>query len=441
MSLYYPVRSLLRSLTLMLLLLASLSPALATTATQAEFERGLAASQRGEHQQAVKAFLQAQQAGFDKPALHYNLGVSYFRLEEYARARQQFERLARDPQWAALAHYNLGLVARRLDDPDRAADHFEQAYRRTDNNRLRALAATALDRLPVSRHDAGTTFSATVAAGYDSNVALAPDAETVNLTDNSDMFVEAGAVVNHRLSADRSSARYLFGGLHVRQYTDVSEFDQYSLRLGLNQLHMGQRWQLDLSGYVDSIYVDSSRFEQSLNFDVRARRPLAGGKVLGLRYQGGLIDGGSRYAYLDGWQQRLGINTLLPTDAGRLRLGYQLELNDRDDLARNGEFFSYSPTRHKLFVLLDRPAPGNWHYTLRGEYRYSRYDDPYRLTNGSTREVTREDHRYLAGVRGQRTLSRKTDLFLDYRYIDNDANLEAYDYARHQIMGGIEARY
>lgn len=432
---------LLRSLTMITLLFGAGPPALAATAGQAEFEQGLAASQRGEHQQAIRAFLQAQQAGFNKPALHYNLGVSYFRLEDYTKARQQFEQLSRDPQWAALAHYNLGLVARRLDDPDRAADRFEQAYQRTDNSRLRTLAATALDRLPVSRGDAGTTLSASVAAGYDSNVALAPDAETVNLTDNSDMFVEAGAVVNHRLSADRSSARYLFGGLYLRQYSDVSEFDQQSLRLGLDQLHTGQRWQLDLSGYVDTIYVDSNRFEQSLNFDVSARRALSGGKMLELHYQAGLIDSGADYTYLDGWQQRLGIDSRLPTGAGRLRLGYQLELNDRDDLARSGEFFSYSPTRHKLFVLLDRPGPGNWHYTLRGEYRYSDYTDPYRISNGTTTEVKREDHRYLAGVRGQRRLSEKTDLFLDYRYIDNDSTLEAYDYARHQIMGGIEARY
>ncbi|MDR9437726.1 MAG: tetratricopeptide repeat protein, partial [Thiohalophilus sp.] len=430
MSCYRFWRSL-QPLALVALLLGTITPALAATAGQSEFDQGLKAAQSGRHQQAIKAFLQAQQAGFDKPALHYNLGVSYFRLGDYARARQQFERLTRDPQWAALAHYNLGLVARRLDDSDRAADHFEQAYRRSDNTRLRALAATALDRLPVSRRDAGTTVSATVAAGYDSNVALAPDAETVNLSDNSDLFVEAGALINHRLSADR----YLFGGLHVRQYTDVSEYDQYSLRLGLNQLHTGQRWQLDVSGYVDTIYVDSSRFEQSLNVDVRARRPLAGGKVLGLRYQAGLIDGGSRYAYLGGWQQRLGIDGWLPTDAGRLRLGYQLELNDRDDLTQSGEFFSYSPTRHKLFVVLDRSGPGDWHYTLRGEYRYSDYADPYRISNGTITEVQREDHRYLAGVRGQRKLSEKTDLFLDYRYIDNDSTLEAYDYARHQIMG------
>ncbi len=438
---YYGFWHSLRLLTLGTVLLVTLSPVLAATAGQPDFDRGLKAAQNGQHQQAIRAFLQAQQAGFDKPALHYNLGVSYFRIEDYAKARQQFERLTRDPQWAALAHYNLGLVARRLDNSDRAADHFELAYRHTDNARLRALAATALDRLPVADRDARTTLSATVAAGYDSNVALAPDAETVNLTDNSDLFVEAGAVINHRLSADRSGARYLFGGLHVRQYTDVSEYDQQSLRLGLNQLQTGQRWQLDLSAYVDTIYVDSSRFEQALNVDVRARRPLAGGKVLGLRYQGGLIDGGSRYAYLDGWQQRLGINTLLPTDIGRLRLGYQLELNDRDDLTQSGEFFSYSPTRHSLFVVLDRSGPDNWRYILRGEYRYSDYADPYRISNGTTTEVKREDHRYLAGVRGQRKLSDKTDLFLDYRYIDNDSTLEAYDYARHQIMGGIEARY
>lgn len=430
-----------RTLAMIALLFGVDIPALAATAGEAGFEQGLAASQRGKHRQAIKAFLQAQQAGFNKPALHYNLGVSYFRLGDYAKARQRFERLTRDPQWAALAYYNLGLVARRLDDPARAADHFEQAYRRTDNSRLRALAATALDRLPVSGRDAGTTLSATVAAGYDSNVALAPDAETVNLSDNSDLFIEAGALLNHRLSADRSSARYLFGGLHVRQYTDVSEYDQQSLRLGLNQEQVLSRWRLDLRAYLDHISVDSARFERSLNVGVRARRPLGGGRDLRLHYRAGLIDAGARYAYLEGWEQRFSIDSLLATDAGALRLGYQLELNDRDDLELNGEFFSYSPVRHTLFALWKLAGPGNWRYTLRGEYRYSDYPDPYRISNGTTTEVKREDHRYLAGIRGQRYLSDKTELFMDYRYIDNDSNLEAYDYARHQLMGGIEAHF
>ncbi|MDZ7661431.1 tetratricopeptide repeat protein [Thiohalophilus sp.] len=437
-----PGRTVRFSLSLCLLLFSALTGAFAAPVGQAEFERGVAASQRGEHQQAIQAYLQAQRAGFDQPALQYNLGVSYFRLGDYAKAAQQFAQLTRDPQWAALAHYNLGLVARRLDQPDRAADHFEQAYRRSDNARLRALAASALDRLPGTRADAGTTLSATVAAGYDSNVALAPDAETVNLSDNSDLFIEAGAVVNHRLSADSTRARYLFGGLHLRQYLDVSEFDQQSLRLGFNQEQILQRWQLDLRAYLDNIHVDSDRFEQSLNIAANARRTLGGGRDLRLHYQAGLIDGGARYAYLDGWEQRLGIDSLLPTGAGWLRFGYQLELNDRDDLEQNGEFFSYSPTRHSLFARLTLPDAGHWRYTLRGEYRYSDYDDPYRISNGTgTTEVPREDHRYLVGIRAQQRLADRTALFVDYRYIDNDSNITAYDYARHQVMGGIEARY
>ncbi|MFP3874238.1 MAG: tetratricopeptide repeat protein, partial [Thiohalophilus sp.] len=408
-------RTVRHSLSLCLLLFSALSGAFAAPAGQAEFERGVAASQRGDHQQAIQAYLQAQQAGFDKPALHYNLGVSYFRLGNHAKAAQQFEQLTRDPQWTALAHYNLGLVARRLDQPDRAADHFEQAYRRSDNARLRTLAATALDRLPGTDADAGTTLSATLAAGYDSNVALAPDAETVNLSDNSDLFIDAGAVINHRLSGDNTRARYLFGGLHLRQYLDVSEFDQQSLRLGFNQEQILRRWQLDLRAYLDSIHVDSDRFEQSLNVAAHARRSLGGGRDLRLYYQAGLIDAGARYAYLDGREQRLGIDSLLPTGAGWLRVGYQLELNDRDDLEQNGEFFSYSPTRHTLFTRLSLPGSGHWRYTLRGEYRYSDYADPYRISNGTTEEVTREDHRYLVGIRAQQRLADKTALFVDYR--------------------------
>jgi len=119
-------------------------------------------------------------------------------------------------------------------------------------------------------------------------------------------------------------------------------------------------------------------------------------------------------------------------------VGYQLELNNRRDLQQGGEFFSYSPTRHSLFATVALPSVGGWQTDVRGEYRASRYKDPYRL-DGGTFEVAREDDRYGFALRASRDLSARWRVFIDYSYYRNESNLNGYDYDRHQLLAGFEA--
>ena len=57
------------------------------------FRQGIVASKQGNHTEALTAFEQAKAKGLDSAALHYNLGVSYFRLGRYQEAEQAFLRL------------------------------------------------------------------------------------------------------------------------------------------------------------------------------------------------------------------------------------------------------------------------------------------------------------------------------------------------------------
>jgi len=83
------------------------------------------------------------------------------------------------------------------------------------------------------------------------------------------------------------------------------------------------------------------------------------------------------------------------------------------------------------------PSVAGWWTDLRGEYRLSRYKDPYRL-NGGTLEIDREDHRYGVAMRAYRRLAGLWRAFIDYSYFRNDSTVDTYDYGRHQVMAGIE---
>jgi tetratricopeptide (TPR) repeat protein len=420
----------------LVLCVATGRPARAATPGAQAFEQGVQAFRAGNYQGALQSFLDARQAGLDTPGLRYDLGATYYRLGRYAEAEREFEALARDPEWAPLAHYNLGLTAQRMGRERQAAEHFEQARRATTDRNLRALAATALERLGRSPPAPRTSAVVSLAGGYDSNVTLSQDAATVGASHQSDSFVETLAAASHRLTENTARGWVAHGGLVVRRYRDLDRFDLAGLRGGLSYETDSGGLQTSAGGYFDTVYIGGNRLEQVAMVDAQVRSRLdAGGELRG-RYQLGRIAGGGGFEYLDGWQQRLSADAGFALGSAFLRVGYQLELNNRRDLQQGAEFFSASPTRHSLLATVALRELGGWQTEARGEYRVSRYRDPDRQ-NGL--EVTRKDHRYGFALRGSRPLSVLWRAFVDTSYYRDDSNLDTYDYSRYQLMVGIEA--
>ncbi|HUG77592.1 MAG TPA: hypothetical protein VML57_08930 [Burkholderiales bacterium] len=419
------------ALVLSLWLLLCALPGRAASPGGEAFDQGFKAFRAGDYAAALRSFLEARRAGMDSPQLGYNLGVTYYRLERYPEAENEFGTLARNPAWAPLAHYNLGLTAQRMGRTQQAAEHFERARRASADPRLRGLAASALEALGRAPTPARTSAVLSFGAGYDSNVTLASDA--LGRSGESDLFVEALAAASHRLSGDATRGLYAQGALLVRKHFDVERYDQFGLRLGLSREAASGRWQSGVGGYLEHIELDDDRLQQAAILDLRARRALQGGGALRARYQLALIDAGRGFRYLEGWQQRFAVEA---GPSPRFSAGYELELNDRDDLRQGAEFQSYSPTRHSLFVLAGLPDAGGWRTQARGEYRFSRYNDPH-VDNGL--QVRREDDRYGFALRAERPMDATWSLFLAYDYYRNRSTLDAYDYSRHQLMAGLEA--
>lgn len=412
----------------------------ATPGAQA-FDEGVKAFRAGNYAAALESFLDARRAGLDTPGLRYNIGVTYYRLQRYPEAEREFQALASDPEWSALAHYNLGLTAQRMRREQQAFEHYERAHRTTVDRNLLMLSAAALERLdrapllPRKR-----AVLASLAGGYDSNVTLSPTGEIVGISDQSDFFVDALATASHPLNGTPTRGTHAHGALFLRKYTSLDQFDLMGLRLGLSRDADEGHWQSAVGGYLDFIYIDGDRLQQAATLDIQAARRLDAGRDVRGRYQLGRINGGGGFEYLDGWQHRLSVDAGFALAPVALRVGYQLEYNDSKDLQQGSEFLSYSPTRHSLFAGVTWPTVGGWQTDARGEYRVSRYNDPHRL-DGGTRVVTREDDRYGIDLRASRRLTAQRRVFIEYSYYRNNSNLDAYDYNRHQVLAGIEAAF
>lgn len=427
------VRAWIRAAGMALCLLAS---AAAADAGKQAFDRAIAAFNAGDFASALTGFLEARRAGLDTPGLRFNLGATYYRLQRYAEARAEFQALAGNPQWAALAHYNLGLTAQRMGDAGEARAQFDYAHRSAADPSLRTLAEVALQRLGRAMLPPSTGTLLAVAGGYDSNPALATE-DAATGGGSGDLFAEALAVTTRNLSGDAALGWNAHGALLLRKYVDESEFDLQGLRAGLSRDRDAGGSQYSLGGHYSVVYFDGDLLEQAVALEAQARTRLRAGRDLRASYELASIAGGSGYAHLDGVHQRFTLDTGFSWRRALWRAGYRIDLEDRRDLRQGAEFFSYSPTRHALFAGAQLAEVAGWRAEARLEYRASRFADPYRLDGGS-RVVARRDDRYGLALRGSRAAGGKHRTFVEFSYYRNESSVDFFDYRRGQLQFGVE---
>ncbi len=400
--------------------LALLFPLSATAAKgEAAFRQGIQAFQRKDHAAALKAFERAWRAGMRSPALYYNLGVSYYRLGRLDRARAFFIPLTRDRRFRQLARYNLGLIAAREGKTEAARDWLRRAAA-GDDRRVAALARAGLRKLAPQRPwRAGFE----IALGYDDNVLLRADDVPTRRGDN---YFDLYLWGDYRVGTDTRA-----GAFFSRQdFFDVDAGDFQQAGITLDHVLRASGWRV-----VPALRLTRSRlggvdYQDILDLRLTARRDLGQGRRLVLRARHSSIDSGDPvYDPFQGTRQQFRADYHLPTGLGRLRLRYQLELNDRDDFPTA----SLSPTRHQFRVRLRRRLGAAWLGEAEVDYRVSDYP----VVAG----IARNDDRLRLRLKARRRLDKDLRLTLRYTYTDNVSNVAARDYTRNDFSAGVEWRW
>ena len=411
-----------------------------------DYQSGIEAFNSQHFDLAAVHFEQARAGGMEKPTLYYNLGVVYFKLERYSDSKANFEQITEDDQWGALALYNLGLVNDAMGDTVDAQIHYQRAYNTSESPKLQALARnkivnqeTASD---VPLHESWSGFFSS-GLGYDDNVVLVDAGTVEEVSDKDDFFAEVFGATNRYITGNYDRGWRAELGGYYRFHRELDEFDFGVGSLGLAYAQLAGFWHLQAGGSAYFRSAGGSSFTNSGVLTLSAYRPMENGLAFLGTFEGHRIKGSDNYEYLTGSASRTTIELNKRTHRTRYRFGYQLELNDRRDLEFEDEFFSYSPTRHRIFVRFERNLTQKFEGQLGFVFRSSDYGEENTQINpdGSVTEKVRKEDRITLAARLGYDISSSWHLFAEYEYTDNDSNFDQYSYKGSRLMIGFEADF
>lgn len=386
------------------------------------FETGSRSFASGDYASALERFLHARAAGMQTAAVAYNIGVCQYRLGDYAESEKTFRRMATDyPDWYHLAQYNAGLALVRQDRLEDAGDAFAAA-RGSSDTAIAALADAMLLRITErgpaiesAPRPPGRSVFLELGIGYDDNLVLLDESNvSTGVTTDSgfvELFGQLGGTPGFAGNFHYDASAYLV------HYPDANRFDQAVLRFGGAWSWQVSDWRAAAGPYYSASTLDADGYDQRLGLSVSIGRPLTTYSRVAMQLAWEEIDElSSRFAFIGGNRKVLGLRYLRQQGPHRLNLRYEYSIDDRSGA-------SVSPVRHSIRGTYDLRLDDKWSAGVEVALRNSEYDE--------LQEPRDEDLAEIA-VLVARDLSPRWQLTAEYRYADNDSNVDVYAYQRHR---------
>lgn len=400
-----------------------------------DFDQGVNAFKQQDYQQAVKSFLQSRQQGNQSSILAYNLAVSYYKLGKYDQAKLYFQEILSDPELTALGYYNLGLIAQKRNEPQAAKTAFSKSFNAAKDDKVRMLAARQLDEPVVAKKeslfDKATGFIS-LGVAHDDNVTRANE-DIPTVANSSDSYLDFYAAGSYQHSGEWDDGLQFKGSMVVTRYSDLSAYDENRFSIGAYLSKPLAEWRTRSGLVYTHSTVDGSAYLQQFTLKLRADNRYAPDQRLRLKYDLSRYDElDVSYSYLSGIKQRFTIENRSRLGEDKLRLGYALELNSRDDFSALNTFSSYSPTRHNLFAVYDRVVSDKWSAQGRFDYRDSNYGDAN--VSGGINLGVRDESRSRYTLSAAYEYRRDTEFEMKWRHTSNDSNYISENYSSNLIM-------
>lgn len=387
-----------------------------------DFDQGKTHFNAGKYQKAVDYFERARRQGLKSISLYYNLASSYYKLGDYDNSRRYFQALVEIPKMKVLAHFNLGLVAKKTGDYAAAKSYFQTVLNTSRDQKLVTLANAELNKLAVISQPKDPakpwTGYASVSAGTDSNINIAPEGGAPSEVDDS--FMDGYLLLDYMLDGSRASGWQSDAVLFRRNYMDSNLYDESQIGIGVKKLQQINNWSTYYQLHMDEFTYGGEDYQSILKFEAYGRNRLSKEESYVLRYSLEKISSDNAvYDYLDGNRQKFRAEYRLYGNRDNQRYSYEYEMNSREDTSTT----SYSPTRHGLRAVYTRYIGRMWSVAGDLGYRLSSYSDP-----GSTPD--RDEARSRAAINLDYRINKSLKLRTQASYTKNDSDNNFYDYDR-----------
>lgn len=404
------------------------------------YAKGVTAFQAGDYTRALDAFLRARAAGYKGVQLDYSLGATYYRLGRYAAAKREFESLLQAKGLAALCHYNLGLIAVAQGDRTTALREFQSAYAGASQPDIKRLAADEIARLTPNTSRPARWFGfANLSAGYDDNVALAPQSGVAPPSGEGSTLTALLAGGAGQLTGSYANGIQLSGSYYGTDYQRLSQYNETMLTLGSQYRYASDPWSARGGVSGSNVSLGGAGFETLGSLQLEAKKTLAGGNRLAAGYQYQHVSGDRSFDYLSGWQQQAFIEDEITTPGYAATIGYQHEINRRNDLTLGTEFLSASPVRNRLYARLTLHSTDLLSWEIGMIYEKSSYSKPDILVSGNTATtIGRSDALYIGTTGAEYKLAKWWMLKAEYRYLKNASNVGIYSYQSNRFSLSLE---
>lgn len=410
-----------------LLLCISSAPLFATA--EENFSQGVLLLDSGEYTKALKKFTSARSEGMETSEIYFNIGRTYYKLENYKAAKEYFLAIKNSPNMTSPAEYHLGLIAWKLNNDDEAIRYFKSVISKNRNEKYIQLSKNRLKEIR-SLEKAWSVYASAL-LGYDSNINIAPSDIALN---ESDSFLDAFISLDHQLAGDRDDGWTAEINYYQINYSETSIYDQDQYQLNIRMSHVVAGWPTHYAIGFDKSTYGNDDYQSVTQLEARTERKVSKNSLLYLDYRYEDIRSEQvLYDYLEGSRQKF---------KGELRqyykdvissIYYELELNNREDLVIGTDEYSYSPTRHTVRGKYTQKLTIDWRLT--GDLSYRKSDYPTTVT------FNRADDRWIAAIYADYLFENNLQFIARLEYTSNNSSELVYDYDRTLYTIGFNALF